>query len=145
MQYITQFADQSVVSALHSYIHYGLHPGSFGYALLLQDRDAAFRAAHPLLLYPCERNQYRGKIFHLPAGPSGVENLLWLVENGIPPIAKGSSETIAQWEKHLGLMDISNERLQIFIKECGMMAMMHKLAGIGPVMRHLCDANNGVE
>lgn len=96
------FADDNVISALAAYMMMGLDPGSFGRAILLGDRDLAHARAHPHLKDMDGGSPSAGP-FPAPAGPTGVDNLLWFAQNLVPPIARGDVATLRRWMEHDGM------------------------------------------
>lgn len=92
----TTLIDQGMVSSLDLYYRYGLHPGSFGEALLLGNEILA-----------------RSRAFHYhrlssSQGQDIVANMLIFVEC-YPFFCRGSEETINRWMSHDGLSGASDE------------------------------------
>jgi len=95
-----------VVTSLAHYILYGFHPGSFGYALLIQDVELSYKTAHALL--KAENNYKREDI---------VKNMLSLVASHVPDVAKGSRATVDAWLNHGGIKNTSDLDLSMRVVE----------------------------
>jgi hypothetical protein len=82
--------DMGMIDALAIYISHGLEPGSFGMALLVQDRELAYLTAHELLKPTKQRPD------------DIVANMLWFTKTNTPPVARGTERKIQKWMAHKG-------------------------------------------
>jgi hypothetical protein len=80
--------DQNVVEAMALYFLLGLSPGSFGRALIINNRNMAYRHAHHML--------YR-------VGDDLVPNHFTLVQEYLPDECWGSVAKYEDWKLHQGL------------------------------------------
>jgi hypothetical protein len=84
------YLDMHVIEALASWVAFGLPPGSFGLALLVQDEEVARQKAHELLKRPY-------------CGHDIIRDSLLFVRKRLPVESYGSSAAILLWSKLGGL------------------------------------------
>lgn len=88
--------EHNIVTALAGFMTLGLHPGSFGHALLVGDRDLAFQRAH--FIIKREIGEYAE-----PYGPTVVDSLFSFTQNFLPDLVIGSDLAIETWIAHSGM------------------------------------------
>lgn len=91
---MTYLLDLGTCEALRNYLYYGFHPGSFGYALLIQDVDLAHARAHVALGEECVRD-------------------MLTFTSMMPPISFGDYETVSRWISHEGLASADGGMLSL--------------------------------
>ena len=87
------------ITSIRNFIKLGLHPGSFGVALILRDRALAHEKAHAIL-----------------RGTEAVDEMVEWVEENIPSSMFRTVEEIDQWCIHRGLRDAPpNAQMHLYL------------------------------
>jgi hypothetical protein len=80
--------DENVIAAIALYIAMGLDPGSFGRALLMNDKEAAYRSAHHMLY------KHDG---------DWIPDHFKFVRRYVPLICRNTQKKVEAWMAHDGL------------------------------------------
>lgn len=91
--------DSGMWDGIQHYVFLGLHPGSFGEALLLGDYDLAVRRGHAI--HRVWRDEYQMDV---------AANLIQLVQ-WLPDVCHGTPEKIQRWQQLNGLQGQPHMRL----------------------------------
>jgi hypothetical protein len=98
--------DTDVLDSIRLFVLLGINPGSFGTALLQNDRERGYQCAHPLLKPEHNRN-----------GEDVVANMFYVTKDLLPPFLFGNKTELLKWESHQGLLDAPvDTKVEMYLK-----------------------------